>query len=147
MQAARDHHITMFGEPDSEIELEHAVGAIATNLRRDISTAARPQEAAALLDAIRHARHVKPVLGGWRADSWASITQDEEPVVNGGRRLIEHPSTWKHSPTIYDREALQMVNAIAAFNPSCGGEIMQTHAAALVDLSRLTATADGSAYR
>lgn len=69
-------------------------------------------------------------------------------MVNRIPLSAARPPALKRPPAIYDREVLQMVDAIARFSPASGGEIIRTaEAAAAMDLSRLITAAEVSVHR
>jgi Ca2+-binding RTX toxin-like protein len=103
-ESASDPRLTMYGEP----ELETATAPAAREL----------------LDAIRRARYVAPVQGGWGADRYAQLPQEDSASYCASEaHAALHPSSLKRSPTIYDREVLLIVEAMAGFNATPAGEI------------------------
>jgi hypothetical protein len=113
-EAASGPGLTMYGEPQREAE--------AASTARE------------LLDVIRGVRYAAPAQGGWGADRWARILQDED----GAAELVA--SSLKRPPVIYDREVLQMVEAMAGFSATPAGELTVLRGRVpIMDLSALAA--------
>jgi hypothetical protein len=110
---ASERRITMFDEPQFEVLLEAETPSATTSTPDTAAADTNRSTARALLEAIRNARYVATALGGWRTDP-AVVLQDEDSATH-----MLAPT--KRPQGSHNREVLQMIDHMAAFNAGGAG--------------------------